>query len=217
MTEQNWDASRRAFRKRINIFLSILIPLVIVSGVIFYNNRDVLFENTLNADTPVKKRDGSIETKSVHKPAVVKSDTVKKTVAVKSDTVKNSVSVKLDNEKKNDTILAGSVSKLDNKLKMRDSVRISGIDIIPEDRKDVIIELTLELFFEDVDLCSEILLRREEIRVISRNILRNRSLNEIKKKLIEPELRDAISLIFDNKNLNDVKILRLQIEKVRTP
>jgi hypothetical protein len=101
--------------------------------------------------------------------------------------------------------------------KSYDSLRVSGIEFSPVDRPDVVLRLTLMLFFSDNSLRSEILLRREEIRVVTRKLIHNLEFGAIQKETLEPRLRFAISKIFENENLDDVKITDIQIEKVQKP
>lgn len=209
MVESNWDASRKAFRKRVNLLLSIGIPLFIVIGIIFYNNRDVVFSQPVNQTV-------SEEIKPV-KRVVTEEKKLERSVVVKQDQINAS---KKEADSVSSKQLADSIRSEKNiafETKIYDSVRVSGIECRPDDRPDVVLNLSLMLYFTAKDMRSEIMLRREEIRVIARKVLHSRDFKTIKKEIIEPELRSAIKDIFDNRNLDDVKIVGLQIEKVQTP
>ena len=49
--ETEWEASRKTHRKRWRIILYTLIPLSIVGGIIFYNNRDLLNDESDATET----------------------------------------------------------------------------------------------------------------------------------------------------------------------
>lgn len=192
MAESNWDASRRKRHKRISVVLFIVIPLAIVGGIIYYNNRDVVLIKPGNQVVSVKVK----QIDSVGEDTKIRaSEVVDKTLT--------------------DSIIAEPVS--DSEKKSYDSLRVSGIEFRPVDRPDVMLRLTLMLFFSDNNLRSEILLRREEIRVITRKVIHNLEFGAIRKETVEPQVCFAIRKIFENKNLVDVKIADIQIEKVQKP
>ena len=193
MAESNRDASRRKYRKRITVVLYIAIPLAVVGGVIYYNNRDVVLIKLGNQVASVK---------------------VKQIDSIGEDNKQIRASG-VDDRSLNDSIKAEPVS--DSKKKFYDSLRVSGIEFRPVDRPDVELRLTLMLFFSDNSLRSEILLRREEIRVITRKVIHNLEFGAIRKETVEPQVCFAIKKIFENKNLVDVKIADIQIEKVQKP
>ncbi len=193
MAQSNLDASRRKHHKRITVILFTVIPLVVVVGIIYYNNRDVVIIK------PGKQ---------------VVSVTVKQIDSVGEDT-KHIRASEVVNKSLTDSIIAEPVS--DPEKKLCDSLRVSGIEFRPVDRPDVILRLTLMLFFSDNNLRSEILLRREEIRVITRKVIQNLEFGAIRKETVEPQVCFAIRKIFENKNLIDVKIADIQIEKVQKP
>jgi len=193
MAESNWDASRRKHHKRISVVLFIVIPLAIVGGIIYYNNRDVVLIKPGKQVVSVKVK--QIDSVGEDTKQIRESEIVNKTLT--------------------DSIIAEPVS--DSEKKFYDSLRVSGIEFRPVDRPDVILRLSLMLFFSDDNLRSEILLRREEIRVITRKVIHNLEFGAIRKETVEPQVCFAIKKIFENKNLIDVKIADIQIEKVQKP
>ena len=117
MAESNRDASRRKYRKRITVVLYIAIPLAVVGGVIYYNNRDVVLIKPGNQVASVK---------------------VKQIDSIGEDNKQIRASG-VDDRSLNDSIKAEQVS--DSKKKFYDSLRVSGIEFRPVDRPDV--ELSL--------------------------------------------------------------------------
>lgn len=193
MAESNWDVSRRKHRKRKTIALCTVIPLAVVGGIIYYNNRDVVLVKTGNQVVAVKAKQidsGGEHQKQIRVPEVV-------------------------DKSSSDSIRSELVS--DPEKKFYDSLRVSGIEFRPVGRPDVLLRLTLMLFFSDNSLRSEILLRREEIRVITRKVIHNLEFGAIQKETLEPRVCFAIRKIFENKSLDDVKIADIQIEKVQKP
>ncbi|HEX3020231.1 MAG TPA: hypothetical protein VHP36_08005 [Chitinispirillaceae bacterium] len=166
-----------------------------MSCIIYYNNREIVFEpgnktaaqKTVHADSVVQKQKQVIATKIVNSAV----DSAKELIKFKAES--------------------------DSQKKRFDSVLVSGIEFRPDDRHDVMLKLSLRLCFADSGMRSEILLRREEIRVIARNIMHNLEFGAIKKETLEPRICLAVKSIFDSRNLDDVKIAELQIEKVQKP
>lgn len=195
MAQTNWDASNKAFRKRLKISLSVVIPLILVSGIIFYNNRDVV----LVSDKPLADEKKTLDSSLVQQKQQL-------------DTVSRK-----DDARGKRAASAGSEEMISSAKNSIDSVRVSGIEFSPEDRPDLLLKVTLKILFTDKKMHSEIMLRRDEIRVIARKRLAARPFRTIKKEIIEPELYSALKDIFDNKNLDDVDVVGLQIEKVQTP
>ncbi len=196
MTESNWDASRRKHRRRLTVALFTVIPLIIVGGIIYYNNRDVVL-NKPGKLVDASREGGAdgVEGKQKQTKAAGIADSISKPA---SDSNRPEV-----------------VSGLPKK-KSFDSVRVSGIELRTHDRPDVVLKFTISLFFTDSSMRSEILLRREEIRVVARKVLHNLAFGAIKKETVESRVGLAIKEIFENRNL-DVKIADLQIEKVQKP
>ncbi len=196
MAQSNWDVSRGKHRKRITVALFIVISLVAVGGIIYYNNRDVVL---------VKPGNQVVAAKANAKAKQVDS------VGDNNKQIRASGVV----DKSSGVISSEPVS--DSGKKFYDSLKVSGIEFSPVDRPDVVLRLTLMLFFSDNSLRSEILLRREEIRVITRKVIHNLDFGAFRKEELEPRVRFAIRQIFENKNLDDVRIAGIQIEKVQKP
>jgi flagellar basal body-associated protein FliL len=82
-----------------------------------------------------------------------------------------------------------------------------------DSRKDVVIYPSLELFFEDAERRSALLLRRDDIKVMVLKTLRTKEPGTIKTSVLEAELRDAINQLFDHNEIVTVKINDIRIEK----
>lgn len=109
--------------------------------------------------------------------------------------------------------------KIDKKLYNIDtsqqySFLLSDVQSRIIDRKDIIISLALELFYNDASDKHEILIRRDALKVIVKKVIQAKELNSIKKDQLSDELKNEMNSIFDRKTLNNVKIREFQIEKV---
>jgi flagellar basal body-associated protein FliL len=98
------------------------------------------------------------------------------------------------------------------------SVSPSSIELLPfacriESRKDIVIYLSLELFFNDRGNRSALLLRREDMKVMAMRTLRDKEPGAVTTGKLEGELRAAINGIFGNDEIIAVKIKDIRIEK----
>ena len=81
MTESNWERSQRRFLRRVQVALCAGIPLLVVAGIIYINNRDVLRDSTADSTKPEKKSESVVQiadTGMMHKNAEPVAVQVKK-------------------------------------------------------------------------------------------------------------------------------------------
>ncbi len=93
------------------------------------------------------------------------------------------------------------------------SILLPGVQSKVIDRKDIIISLALELFYNDTSETREVLIRRDVLKVIAQKVIQNKEFSMIKKELLSEELKNEMNLIFDRKTLVKVNIREFQIEK----
>lgn len=96
------------------------------------------------------------------------------------------------------------------------SVELPPFQCSIENRKDIVISLSLELFYKDSTFRSAILFRRNEIKVMIMRVIRKKVLSEMKITVLEKELMKDINSIFDRPTVSQLKIRNIQIEKVST-
>ncbi len=82
-----------------------------------------------------------------------------------------------------------------------------------ESRKDIVIGLSLELFFNDAAKRSEIRLRREEIKIMVMRELRDMRLSGVRIGELEKRLLPGINSLFDVNVINALKIKNITVEK----
>jgi hypothetical protein len=96
------------------------------------------------------------------------------------------------------------------------SILLPNIKISVINRKDIIILMALELFYRDSTDNSEILIKRDALRIVAIKLVQMKELNAIKKESLSEELKKEMNLIFDRNPLVKVTIREFHIEKVAT-
>lgn len=113
-----------------------------------------------------------------------------------------------------DTLEHVKYNKKNNNISSQQySILLPGVQSKVNDRKDIIISLALELFYNDTSETHEILIRRDVLKVIAQKVIQNKDFSMIKKELLSEELINEMNLIFDRKTLVKVNIREFQIEK----
>ena len=85
------------------------------------------------------------------------------------------------------------------------------------DRTDIRLKISIALFFSDEKMRQEILIRRNEIKIIIKSIISSKVMGLVKKDTIEPELKKAVNGMFSREVLTDIVLKDIQIEKVTKP
>ena len=222
MTESSWEAKRRSDRKIRITLLLIIAPLILLGTVLFINNREMIGgEKTLSSpgrefdtstgNTPVEQRYAADSTDSVV-PAVSDEYNSKKILPL--DSVK---------EEKKESITNVESRPVQKKhippLSKKTSVQENFSELLPpfsykiENRKDIVISLTLELFFNDPDTRMAIRLRRDDIKVMVSRVLWHCEIESIRNNDLERQLLNEVNSIFDVGEISNVAIKKIQVEK----
>lgn len=82
-----------------------------------------------------------------------------------------------------------------------------------QSRKDVVIKLTLELFFHDEDMRRSLRLQRDKIRLVVQQMIKPKELSEMNVGSLEMQLLENVHRIFDPAMITSVRIKNIQIEK----
>jgi len=93
------------------------------------------------------------------------------------------------------------------------SERLPPIKCSLRSRKDIVISLSLELFFRDEDHRTAIRLSRDEIKVMVMKSVLDKELSEMKIQALEKLLLQNVNSIFDHDNIKELKIKNIQVEK----
>lgn len=99
----------------------------------------------------------------------------------------------------------------------RYSIEITEIPCQIESRKDLAITLSLELFFEDASDQLQLLIRREDLKVMVMLAVRKNELSEMKKELLESQLLKSTNSIFERPVITAVAVRSINVEKVHIP
>jgi len=204
--------------------LYTLIPLSIVGGIIFYNNRDLLNDESdatetvgvTWSDTALKdlkeSSDSTRDSSGIGKPPVITDPVTDSGSTYKTHVFEKVVEPQRDS--------AGSIQGLKgigNAKGYGQSEVISNISCRINDKNGITVRVSLELFYRDSSDRSQILLRRDQIRVVVQKLLRYKDLGGLKKDLIEPELTNVINGVFSRTVFHKIEIKDMQIEKVQRP
>jgi hypothetical protein len=236
MSESTWETFRRKGQKRFFTTVFISLPILFFTGILLVNNRDLIIHNrkietdpsltpavvssaaeSLGGhdtspsiiDNPEKK--GPAKDTIAH-PAVNASE--KTPVPKTNSTFKTTEHTEL---KINTDTLAFVSRKVDSIVSNRPdklfSEQLPPIDCFIQNRKDIVIRLSLELFFKDEDTRAAIRLHHDAIKImVRRNVLAN-ELADMKIGKLEAQLYESINSIFEHENIHAIKIRNIQLEK----
>ena len=227
MNESAWERSQRSYRKKIVLSILIILPLCAIGIVFFLNNRDLLGDAD-QAVPPVAGKKAADDDTAAATPGVPETaiaserDTVAHVASTKpaaaAVTAKNTVSAPLPaagpagNPAQERPV--PSLSRTPPSAAVQCcSEKLAPIPCILENRKDVVINLSLELFFTNMEDRSAILLRREDIKIMVLRTVRDQELPSMKIGRLETLLQKSICSIFDRPVVYKVKVKNIQIEK----
>jgi hypothetical protein len=217
MTQSGWEHSRGIRGKRLRVFIFTSIPAAILITVLFINNQDFL--RTPSAENGKTKNPVVLQTSNTSGKTTPVNKTGENPVvntgeknSVALDSIIKDISVKFSDPESE--IIKQKTGAYETKNASPDPVSLSGIECRVSDRSDLLIRFDLDVCFNDESRRKEILLRRNEIRVITKKVMSNKELSLIKREILEPELKNEISSLFDRGIINRVSFRNLQIEKV---
>ena len=96
-----------------------------------------------------------------------------------------------------------------------DSVTISGIACRLRDGKALRVVLSLELLFPSGPLQREVLLKRENLKVMVQKIIAEKSMDELTVDSLREQTKRAMNRILEKGSISDVIFLNFSIEKVQ--
>ena len=164
----------------------------------------------------VKKKAPEVAAKAVkveNRPVVTKKKEKKSSGAVQATEKTMPKSVPLS---KPDSLQQKQTSKSDKTESREFSIELPSFPCSIENRKDIVISLSLELFYTNSSFRDEILFRRNEIKVMVLRVMQNKVLPEMKIMVLEKDLLKDVNSIFDQPTISRLKIRNIQIEKVST-
>ena len=224
MNENSRKRTPRNDRKKLLVLLLVAGPLCAIGAVLFLNNRDLIVSSV---ESFLPKTAGSLPS------SIGRSDTTGVDMlpaarpaasAATRSTEKSGISVeKITAAPSAPPPSSSKAAPVKNRGERPDrdsalndsccSVLLAPIACSVENRKDMVINLSLELFFNDIEERPSILLRREDIKMMALRTMREQQLSAIKIHELETELQRNIACVFRDTGLIRVTIRNIQIEK----
>lgn len=208
MTESGWKRSGNIHQRRLRILYITAIVAAVLVTILYFNNQD-FFRKFQSEDRESEKQvwpqtesatDSPVAPISSNEDALTRiEDSGKYMVAVQ-----NPERVVVKNVVQEPLVLPDTP----------DPVLISGITCEISDRDDLLVRVSLKIGFNEESSRSEVLLRRNEIKVLTKKAISIKELSLVKKEILEPELKNAINGLCGRELINKVTISDLQIEKV---
>lgn len=98
-------------------------------------------------------------------------------------------------------------------LATRNSVVIPGIGCELADRSDLSVVLSLELFFKSDSLKEEIMLKREQLKVMVRKVLARKNLDEVVVEPLRAEIQREVNALLRGGRVVDIEFRDFRIEE----
>jgi hypothetical protein len=230
MNESSWEKSRRNDRKKFLLLLLISGPLCALGVILYLNNRDLIDSTSSGSGNPVVEAEPAVSspqstdtTAEVRDKPDVSAPGGNSALPQPDAAVTNAVapsepvvspSPRISAQKTVAPVTGQSSPESSRPSGSCCSILLSPIECTVENRKDVVINLSLELFFNDPEQRSALLLRRDDIKVIVLRTMRSQQLPAIKIHELEALLLKDIAPVVQPSGISGMKIRNIQIEKV---
>ncbi|MBN1757267.1 MAG: hypothetical protein JW863_03060 [Chitinispirillaceae bacterium] len=228
MNESSWERTRRNEQKRLLIVLLVVCPLCAVGILLYLNNRDQIGVSvtasgperfapdtadriSTTGDTAETALPDTDQRKAALTEKPQASSKKPKMTPMRTD-IPEEGSPMVSEETATRPPPASAVSAVSEKDSCC-SILLPTIACISENPKDVVINLSLELFFSDIEKRSAILLRRDDVKVMVLRTMRDQQLPAMKIDELETLLQRGIAPVLPNSGITRIKIRNIQIEK----
>lgn len=240
MSESSWEETRKAQQKKIHRLVIVFIPLLLLVTVVIINNSDQITrdnqsqqhiqkEVTTNKlqiiSDPPKKKEREKETVP-QPPEMTTTPAAEKSIPLpqKEKIVQKKPEIEQIPEKVRVKMAENVPKTVDKTSSFSRSAPVQRVhsvlsEVLPPincsllNRKDIVISLSLELFFMDEDHRAAIRISREEIKVMVMKSVFDKELSQIKIATLEKLLLQNVNSIFDHDYIKDLKIKNIQVEK----
>ena len=203
MEGSEWESIRKSYKKRIVISFLISIPVFILSGIFFYNNRDFFRSNTLEE---AASNQASSLTDSLMIDTLVEDSIKDKSTVLDSDSHSSFVlEIQPEIKKVNDE---------STKPLLQSSVILPRIECWTFDRRDLKLVMSLELYFQGHKSDKDIAVMRNDLKVVIQRLVSGKELNSIKKEILKSEIIHSVNDMLGTDFFKDLKIVDFKIEKV---
>ncbi len=225
MRESSWEASRRKQHKRKMLFFLIIVPVIALAGILIINNRDLIDRSLKSGSIPHIKESITTDQSPDSATTVSSDSSTPSTASAPASPLSGLKDSETAIPQKNRVAeepavhepVAGDTPEMISppmeKLPKLHSIVLPSFPCRIESRKDIVIYLSLELFFNDIEKRSAILLRREDIKVMAMRTVHGKELNDIKIGELESQLLQNINKVFEHAEITTVKIGNIQVEK----
>jgi flagellar basal body-associated protein FliL len=207
MPESSWLESRKKSRR----FIVFLFIVVIAGGlsVFFYNNRELFFTKQSPTSHPANARTANAEKTNVPAPPDEKQE-ARKAVVAKSgaDTVIRANGVGTKQEKQVERSSPG-VAQLGS------GILLSDFDCGLGGREAMKVFISLEVFVSSERLKKEVLLKRDDLKVMVRKVMSGKNLEDLIIDSLRSQTKIAMNRILENGAVDDVIFRNFRIEKVK--
>lgn len=190
MADTSWEESRnKRPHSRWLIWPLLVLVAASAAGIILYNNRDYIKGFSGQGSRPAPRE--------VFSPEEVRGDQ--------------------DAPGENRGSGAGSSRSKSGHaggFGIRDSIVIPNIACRTMDRGDLLVRLSIVVYFNDAGRRSEITARREVMTVMVQKTLKAMALDDMKIDRIKPSLLRELNTVFETGVFNDISIQTIAVEKV---
>lgn len=204
----NWEDK---VNKSKNIPLIILFSILLVLAIIFVCNNIEIFSTGEESVDSTQNEERKIRIKTEKKEKIKKKksrkDKEKKAKKGPSSQKKEPPAVDSANIVPSDTD-AASILKDTSKSLL--SVELSGITCVLADREDLIIKIRLRLLCKGEKLRKEILLKRENLKILVKRVLKKKNHSEIIVDALRTELIKEMNNFLEQGQIENIKFLDFQ-------
>ncbi|MBN2036458.1 MAG: hypothetical protein JW768_06920 [Chitinispirillaceae bacterium] len=222
MSESSWEQhTGRAsnFWK----WLFIILLVVVVAGIIIYNNRDSIFHPADGAgdndaggvfslvsegDVPengLTAREDSTSRPDKHFRAQVRRE------QIGDRTDSSEVSVR-DKQRSHPVTKEPRAQETRTARDKRDSVDLGNVSCRVQNRDDIVVVAELTVYC-DASRKQEVLVKRDALSVLTQSVVRSKDLEAVKIGAIKEELRKAMNRMFDSPAVTGISFRSVKIEK----
>jgi hypothetical protein len=228
MADSEWESIRKKFRNRVRYSFGIGIPVLLLAGFLFYNNRD-LFSNSVQNETTVKRSDttfvkslpdsnaGDAGDQNGRVSDTMRDSTVKATDGAGGKTSPEIIKTanKDTVEKTSDNIKPAVIDVSAAETISGSSLVLSSIRCHTADQGGPILNLSVELkSVHGGAIEKKILVMRDELKVLIQNVVRSKEISTLSQEPLKREIIQSINKYIGDEIFNELIFTEFKVEKV---
>jgi flagellar basal body-associated protein FliL len=216
MAESEWETIRKNSKKRIAYIIGLSLPVLLIAGFFFYNNRDILSNNT---EKEVIQSSDSIQVEQHEQSPEMENDDsieISEPDTFHSHLVSDSTPVVVSETKRLDLSSVPKVEPSVEKLPIAGSVsslELSSIICRTSDRNELQLLLSVQLIGNVPVIHKKILMMRDELKVIVQSIVHEMEFGTLKKETLKKEIIASINKYVGEDVFSDLKFTEFKVEK----